>query len=107
MNNQGLSQDFIIVLQSQQELRFQFVLAEIDLAAVFIEIALNTSIDDRLRRNSRLAYVALGTANRFMKGRKLTSKMTQAINDRLRDLRPKLKELKMKASKRQVDLPVH
>jgi len=87
------SQDSIDKVLNQQELRFRLVVAELELAATFSDLALNTTMGDRFRRNSELAYEAYDTALRFLTGCVLTTQRMQIITNRLQEVGPKLKDL--------------
>jgi len=49
-----MNQDVVDLLQSQQELRFQFVVTELARAATFSDIAVNTRKDARFLHNFKL-----------------------------------------------------
>ena len=75
--------DPITLKREHNEAKFGFIIAELDLAAVFCERASTTSDSTEGERNLNNALTAYGTAIRFAKEAELTPEMRQEIKGRI------------------------
>jgi hypothetical protein len=75
--------DPITLKREYNEVKFGFIIAELDLAAVFCERANTTSDSAEGERSLNNALTAYGTAIRFAKEAKLTPEMTQEIKGKI------------------------
>lgn len=83
-----------IVLQARSDaLRFEFIVAEIDLAITFCETAASTRDPARIRRNIERATEAYATAKHFVSGGGISKAMLRTIQRKTSELESLLREV--------------
>ena len=75
--------DPIALKRQNNEVKFGFIIAELDLAATFCERARIASDSTEGERNLNNALTAYGTAIRFAKEAELTPEMSQEIKGKI------------------------
>lgn len=79
--------EFELLTRQTSELRFQFIINELDLAITFCQLAASTSDSSKARRNAEHARRACREATRFIRDNLLTAAMNEEIHARLARLR--------------------
>jgi hypothetical protein len=74
--------------KTQEALRYQFILTELDLALTFAGVAHSTDDEARSERNLDHAKKAFRSAKQFLAEASLTPSMSDDINEKMKRLQP-------------------
>jgi hypothetical protein len=88
-----MKRDFPRMNQEHHQVKFEFIIAELDLAITFCNIADSAGSGVKSERNLGHAARAFETAVRCAQNADLTLEMRQQINERIDRLNPRLHDL--------------
>ena len=83
----ALPSQFRSLVQTYHDLRFQFIIAELDLAITFCRVAATTRDPARKRANENNAEIAYEAAAHCLHGAKLSVEMLREIREKTAKLR--------------------